>query len=113
MAITVKKTFLWKKELDNHPGAMAEALEPLADGGADLRLIMVCRFPDAHKGAVEVHPISERTLKSTANSAGFAPSPVPWASQSFIRRADDIGEENGPNCGVSLVARTTREDRGS
>jgi hypothetical protein len=66
MAITVKKTFLWKKELDNHPGAMAEALEPLADGGADLRLIMVCRFPDAHKGAVEVHPISERTLKSTA-----------------------------------------------
>jgi hypothetical protein len=56
---------------------MAEALEPLADGGADLRLVMVYRFPDAHKGAIEVHPISERTLKSTANSAGFAPSPVP------------------------------------
>jgi catechol 2,3-dioxygenase-like lactoylglutathione lyase family enzyme len=31
MAITVKKTFLWKKELDNQPGAMAEALEPLAE----------------------------------------------------------------------------------
>ena len=77
MAITVKKTFLWKKELDNHPGAIAEALEPLADGGADLRLVMVYRFPDAHKGAIEVHPISERTLKSTANSTGFDPSPVP------------------------------------
>lgn len=56
---------------------MAEALEPLADGGADLQLVMVYRFPDAHKGAIEVHPISERTLKCTANSAGFAPSPVP------------------------------------
>jgi len=63
--------------LITNPGAMAEALEPLADGGADLRLVMVYRFPDAHKGAIEVHPISERTLKSTANSAGFASSPVP------------------------------------
>jgi ACT domain-containing protein len=43
MAITVKKTFLWKKELDNHPGAMAEALEPLAESGADLQLVMVYR----------------------------------------------------------------------
>ncbi len=48
MAITVKKTFLWKKGLDNHRGAMAEALEPLADDGADLRLVRVYRFPDAH-----------------------------------------------------------------
>jgi hypothetical protein len=77
MAITVKKTFLWKKELDNHPGAMAEALEPLAEGGADLHLVMVYRFPDAHKGAIEVHPISGRKLISIAKSAGLAPSPVP------------------------------------
>ena len=34
-------------------------------------------------------------------------------SQGLICRADDIGEENGPDCGVSLVARTTREDYGS
>ena len=33
--------------------------------------------------------------------------------QGFIRRADDIGEENGPDCRVSLVARTTGEERGS
>jgi hypothetical protein len=77
MAITVKKTFLWKKELDNHPGAMAEALEPLAESGADLQLVMVYRFPDAHKGAIEVHPMSGRKLISTAKSAGLAPSPVP------------------------------------
>ena len=77
MAISVKKTFLWKKELDNHPGAMAEALEPLAQGGADLQLAMVYRFPDAHKGAIEVHPVSGRKLLSTANSTEFAPSPVP------------------------------------
>jgi hypothetical protein len=77
MAITVKKTFLWKKELDNHPGAMAEALEPLAEGGADLQLVMVYRFPDGHKGAIEVHPISGRKLISTANGAGLARSRVP------------------------------------
>ena len=77
MAITVKKTFLWKKELDNHPGAMAEALEPLAESGADLQLVMVYRFPDAHKGAIEVHPTSGRKLISIAKSAGLAPSPVP------------------------------------
>src|SRR5216683_3278620 len=77
MAITVRKTFLWKKELDNHPGAVAEALEPLAEGGADLQLVMVYRFPDAHKGAIEVHPISGRKLISIANSSGLGPSPVP------------------------------------
>jgi hypothetical protein len=77
MAITVRKTFLWKKELDNHPGAVAEALEPLAEGGADLHLVMVYRFPDAHKGAIEVHPISGRKLIFTSKSAGLAPSLVP------------------------------------
>jgi hypothetical protein len=77
MAISVKKTVLWKKELDNHPGAMAQSLEPLAKSGADLQLVMVYRFPDAHKGAIEVHPISGRKLLSTANGAEFAPSPVP------------------------------------
>jgi hypothetical protein len=77
MAITVKKTFLWKKELDNHPGAMAEALETLAEGDADLQLVMVYRFPDAHKGAIEVHPILGRKLISAAKSAGFAQSHIP------------------------------------
>lgn len=77
MAISIKKTFLWKKEIDNHPGAMAEALEPLAEGGADLQLVMVYRFPDAHKGAIEVYPISGKKLISAAKSADFTPSPVP------------------------------------
>jgi hypothetical protein len=77
MAITVKKTFLWKKELDNHPGAIAEALEPFAESGADLQLVMVYRFPDAHKGAIEVHAISRRKFISTADCAGLTPSAVP------------------------------------
>jgi len=29
MAITVKKAALWRKEIDNRPGMLAEALEPL------------------------------------------------------------------------------------
>lgn len=77
MAVTVKKTSLWKKELHNHPGTIAEALERLAEAGTDLQLVMVYRFPDARKGAIEVHPISGRKLISVATNSGFAPSSVP------------------------------------
>ena len=73
----IKKTSLWKKELDNHSGAIAEALEPLAKSGADLQLVMVYRFPDARKGAIEVHPVSGRKLISIATSCGFVPSSIP------------------------------------
>jgi hypothetical protein len=38
---------------------------------------MVYRFPDAHKGAIEMHPIAGGKFISTANCAGLAPSAVP------------------------------------
>ncbi len=41
MAITVKKAVLWRKEVDNRPGA----LEPLAQAGADLQVVMAYRYP--------------------------------------------------------------------
>lgn len=77
MAITVKKTALWRRELENHPGTLAEALEPLAQTGADLQLVMLYRFPGSEKGAVEVHPISGRKPAAIARSSGLAPSSVP------------------------------------
>jgi hypothetical protein len=77
MAITVKKTLLWRKELDNEPGTLAGALEPLATMGADLQLVMLYRFPGSQKGAIEVHPVSGRQAMRVAQSTGLAASSVP------------------------------------
>jgi hypothetical protein len=77
MAITVKKTVLWRKELNNQPGTLASALEPLAQSETDLKLVMLYRFPGTDKGAVEVHPISGRKAIGMARSTGLAPSSIP------------------------------------
>jgi hypothetical protein len=77
MAITVKKTVLWRMELNNQPGTLASALEPLAQSGTDLTLVMLYRFPGTDKGAVEVHPISGRKAIGIARSTGLAPSSIP------------------------------------
>jgi hypothetical protein len=77
MAITVKKSALWRKELDNEPGTLAGALEPLAQSGADLQLVMLYRFPGSDKGAIEVHPVSGRKTIGMARSSGLEPSSIP------------------------------------
>jgi hypothetical protein len=77
MAITVKKTVLWRKELNNQPGTLAAALEPLAQSETDLKLVMLYRFPGTDKGAVEVHPITGRKAIGLARSTGLAPSSIP------------------------------------
>jgi hypothetical protein len=76
MPITVKKTVLWRKELDNEPGTLAGVLEPLAAAGADLQVVMLYRFPGTDKGAIEVHPISGRKVTGVARSTGMSPSSI-------------------------------------
>lgn len=77
MAITVKKAVLWRTEIDNRPGALASALEPLAQAGADLHLVMAYRYPGADKAAVELHPISGRKPIAAAKTADLARSSTP------------------------------------
>jgi hypothetical protein len=77
MAITVKKTMLWRRELDNQPGTLAGALEALAAAGADLQVVMLYRFPGTQQGAIELHPISGRKAMAVARSTGLALSSVP------------------------------------
>lgn len=60
MAITVRMAVLWRSKVDNRPGAPANALEPLAQAGADLQVVMAYRYPGTDKGAVELHPVSGR-----------------------------------------------------
>jgi hypothetical protein len=40
MAVTVKKVVLWRKEIENRPGMLANTLEPLSEAGADLQVVM-------------------------------------------------------------------------
>lgn len=77
MAISVKKTALWRKELENQPGTLASALQPLAETAADLQLVMLYRFPGTHRGAIEMHPISGKKAIKIARAAGLSPSSIP------------------------------------
>jgi len=72
MAITVKRVTLWRAEVDNQPGVLARTLEPLATAGADLRLVMGYRFPQApERAAIELYPITGKRLTAAAQQAGL------------------------------------------
>jgi hypothetical protein len=78
MAVTVKKAVLWRKEIDNRPGMLANILGPLAEAGADLQVVMAYRYPGGtDTAAIELHPVSGRKSITVAKAAGFAQSPIP------------------------------------
>jgi hypothetical protein len=71
MALTVKRITLWRREVENQPGVLARTLEPLAAAGADLRLVMGYRFPEATtRAAIEVYPVTGRKATARAEQAG-------------------------------------------
>jgi hypothetical protein len=72
MAITVKRVTLWRADVDNRPGVLASALEPLAAAGASLRLVMGYRFPNTPEhSAIEVFPVSGKKSVAAAQQAGL------------------------------------------
>ena len=78
MAVTVKKAVLWRKEIDNHPGMLANTLGPLSEAGADLQIVMAYRYPGGtDTAALELHPVSGRKPIAAAKAAGLAQSPIP------------------------------------
>jgi hypothetical protein len=78
MPLTVKKITLWRKELHNRPGTLAEALEPVSKAGADLHVVMGYCYPgDRTKAAVELFPVTGKKATAAAQSAGLAPSGIP------------------------------------
>ncbi len=77
MAVTVKKAVLWRKEVENQPGALAAALGPLAQAGADLQVVMGYRLPgNENKAVIEVHPVANKKSKAAAEAAGLSPSSI-------------------------------------
>jgi hypothetical protein len=78
MAVTVKEITLWRREIQNRPGMLAETLDPLADARADLRVLMAYRFPsDEARGAVELFPVSGKKAIAAAQAAGLARADIP------------------------------------
>src|SRR5512144_964355 len=78
MAVTVKKIVLWRKDVENRSGILANALAPLAYAGTDIQVVMAYRFPrEESKAAIELYPVAGRKSVTAAKEAGFSPSAVP------------------------------------
>src|SRR5215469_4878691 len=78
MAVTVKKAIVWRQEIDNRPGMLANILGPLSEAGTDLQVVMAYRYPGgADRAAIELHPVSGRKPLAAAKAAGLGQAPLP------------------------------------
>jgi len=78
MAVTVKRVALWRKQVENRPGALAETLAPLAAAGANLRVVMGYALPhEPGRSVVELFPVTGRRATTAAREAGLAESDIP------------------------------------
>lgn len=78
MAVTVKKMTLWRAEVQNKPGTLADVLGPLADAGMDLQVVMGYRYHGhRNKSAIEVCPVSGKRATAAARGAGLCASSIP------------------------------------
>ena len=73
MPVRVKRITLWRKELENRAGTLAETLDPVAKAGADLQVVMGYCYPgDRTRAAVELFPIANKKAIAAAQGAGLA-----------------------------------------
>ncbi len=78
MAVRVKKIVLWRKEVENRAGILANALAPLAHAGTDIHVVMGYRFPGQDSNAaIELYPVTGKKSVAAAKEAGFSPSGIP------------------------------------
>jgi hypothetical protein len=86
MAVTVKKIVLWRKEVENRPGALASTLASLASAGTDLQVVMAYRYPGAEsKAAIELYPVTAMKSVAAAKEAGLTASSI----QAFLVEGDN------------------------
>jgi hypothetical protein len=87
MAYKVSKVDMWMGELDDRVGGLAAKLEPLAEAGADLEVVIARRQPQMPgKGVVFLGPVAGVKAQRAAESAG-------------LRKASDLAglRVEGPN----------------
>ena len=102
MAVTVKKAILWRSEVDNSPGMLANILQPLSEAGADLQVVMAYRYPGGeNKAAIELYPVSCKKAATAAQNRGSRPlvhlHPAGRGRQSAGARPRD--RQSGRRCG--------------
>ncbi len=78
MPVTVKNVTIWRKEAPNQPGVLSEALGPLAEAGANLRVLMGYRLPgEEGRAAIELYPITGAKAAKAAEAVGLVKSHIP------------------------------------
>lgn len=78
MAVSVKRIVLWRAEVANQAGVLAQTLKPLAEAGANLAVVMGYRYPgEPAKAAIELYPVSGKKVTAAAQTAGLAASEIP------------------------------------
>jgi len=77
MAYTVLKSDdVWITTMEDHPGALAEKLDAIAEAGGDLEFVLARRMPDhPGKGILFAAPIKGAKASSAAKKAGFHKTP--------------------------------------
>jgi len=77
MPVQVRPITLWRAEVDNQPGVLAQTLEPLAAAGADLQVVMGYRLPgDRARAAIEIFPVTGARALSAAQAAGLTEAAI-------------------------------------
>ena len=78
MPVTVKSVTIWRREVENQPGVLASVLEPLAQAGANFKVLMGYRLPgEEGRAAVELFPIVGAKASKTAMAIGLTKSSIP------------------------------------
>ena len=78
MAVSIKRIVLWRKEVENRTGILANALAPLAHAGTDIHVVMGYRYPgEESKAAIELYPVNGKKSVNAAKEAGFNASAIP------------------------------------
>ncbi|HMC89284.1 MAG TPA: hypothetical protein VKI17_07035 [Gemmataceae bacterium] len=76
MAFTANKVEMWTGEIDDRVGGLAAVLEPLAEAGVDLEVVVARRQPGAPgKGVVFLGPIKGAKAQQAAAKAGLRKTP--------------------------------------
>jgi hypothetical protein len=72
MAYTVSKVTMWTGEIEDQVGALAAKLEPLANAGVDLEVVVARRQPDKPgKGVMFAGPLTGAKAEKAAAATGL------------------------------------------
>jgi len=78
MPVTVKNISLWRKELENQVGTLAETLRPVTTAGANLQVLMGYRYPgEGTKAAIELYPVAGKKATAAVSEAGLSATSIP------------------------------------